>query len=578
MQASIQNKLLSIVVVFLLGFVIYSTVVHRTMPSTLEESDYRDVIEMKDLVADVLPPPLYAIESLLVALQAARETDKVQLTKLRESWQKLERDYAERQSFWTQRLAPGTLRVALLETSRRGAERMFNIGDAQVWPAIEAGDAARLQKALDELESTYREHRIAVDAVVSLADKQAQSSTAGAATTISQRKLMLLALGGLITLIGGALALAVARNISRRAQHMADALRRIASGDLTERAEDRGKDELGEIAQQLNHTLDAIERVFAEVRHVAHTLADAAARLASNSDQLSHGAQQQAASLEETAASLEEITATVKQSAGNAQQANTVALGSRDVAERGGGVVAQAISAMDEITKASRRIGDIITTIDEIALQTNLLALNAAVEAARAGEQGRGFAVVASEVGNLAQRSAAAAKEVKTLIQDSLERIQAGHQLVGESGRALNDIIVSVKKVTDIVGEIAEAAREQSIGVDQVNQAVSQMDQVTQNSAGQTDQLSHTAQGLAESASHLKKLMLRFRLNGEAATAAAGSGSRNSPAGSSRRRGQGRPLEMREADHDFVAAAPANANASDSDEFEVLSSGGSHGA
>jgi methyl-accepting chemotaxis protein len=249
------------------------------------------------------------------------------------------------------------------------------------------------------------------------------------------------------------------------------------------------------------------------VSSVTHALWSAATNLARSSDQISQGAQQQAASLEETAASLEEITATVKQSAQNAQQADQVALGSRDVAERGGTVVSGAISAMDEITKASRRIGDIITTIDEIALQTNLLALNAAVEAARAGEQGRGFAVVASEVGNLAQRSAAAAKEVKSLIQDSLGRIQTGHQLVGESGRALNDIIQSVKSVTHIVGEIASASREQSIGVDQVNQAVSQMDQVTQSNAAQTDQLSHTAQGLAEHAEQLRNLLTRFQLS-----------------------------------------------------------------
>jgi methyl-accepting chemotaxis protein len=173
---------------------------------------------------------------------------------------------------------------------------------------------------------------------------------------------------------------------------------------------------------------------------------------------------------------------------------------------------------MEGITTASRRIGDIITTIDEIALQTNLLALNAAVEAARAGEQGRGFAVVASEVGNLAQRSASAAKEVKTLIRDSLERIDTGHTLVGESGRALSDIIVAVKQVTEIVAQIASGSREQSLGVEQVNQAIAQMDQVTQASAGQTDDLAHTAAQLAASASHLTGLLSRFQLRDKAET------------------------------------------------------------
>jgi methyl-accepting chemotaxis protein len=247
-------------------------------------------------------------------------------------------------------------------------------------------------------------------------------------------------------------------------------------------------------------------------------------------------------------------------------------MSSRDVAERGGSVVTGAISAMDEITKSSRRIGDIITTIDEIALQTNLLALNAAVEAARAGEQGRGFAVVAAEVGNLAQRSAAAAKEVKTLIQDSLERIDAGHELVGESGRALSDIILSVKKVTDIVGEIASASREQSIGVDQVNQAVSQMDQVTQSNAAQTEELSHTAADLSGNAERLRNLLAGFTLR-DGGGIAAMVASRPNPAAR-------RPVP-RAKPTDFGAVQPhftqPTANRNDGSDFEVLSAGSDRG-
>ena len=577
-SASIQTKILSIVAVFVIGFTIHSTVVHRTTPETLEQSDYRDVMNMKDLIADSLPPPVYVVEPYMVALEAARETDKQELARLRERWRKLEQDYTTRMAYWTDHLPAGALRTALVETSRRSSERLLNLGNSQLWPALDAGDRARAEAAATDMKSAFTENRQAILDMIALADKAVQDNAAAAASTIGGRKLMLLGLGLLITVSGMLVAVAISRSIARRSRQMVGILDCVAKGDLSQRAEVAANDELGHMARQLNGTLESIERVFAEVREISGSLAETASSLAQSSDQISQGAQQQAASLEETAASLEEITATVKQSAGNAQQADSVAVGSRDVAERGGSVVAGAISAMDEITKASRRIGDIITTIDEIALQTNLLALNAAVEAARAGEQGRGFAVVASEVGNLAQRSAAAAKEVKALIQDSLERIQAGHELVGESGRALNDIIISVKKVTDIVGEIASAAREQSIGVDQVNQAVSQMDQVTQSNAAQTDQLSHTAQGLAEHAENLKKLLLRFQLSASVERSWGGGVAAPSdvPALPRRKRAARKAaLPAAGTMYDFDAPQPA-ANDNDGEqagEFEVLSSG-----
>jgi len=257
----------------------------------------------------------------------------------------------------------------------------------------------------------------------------------------------------------------------------------------------------------------------------------------------------------------------VKQSAGNAQQASQLALSSRDVAEKGGDVVGDAVRAMNEIMKSSRRIGDIITTIDEVALQTNLLALNAAVEAARAGELGRGFAVVAAEVGNLAQRSAAAAKEVKTLIQDSLQRVEAGHSLVDQSGRSLNEIILSVKKVTDVVGEIAAASREQSVGVDQVNQAVSQMDQVTQTNAAQTQELTRTAENLADSATRLRELVERFQLSGAGEPPSASRGKRPRGGSGNELKRVARKAAAPENDNHAV---PVYGQAASGQDFEVV--------
>jgi methyl-accepting chemotaxis protein len=240
----------------------------------------------------------------------------------------------------------------------------------------------------------------------------------------------------------------------------------------------------------------------------SHRLSEAAGQHAS-------AAEEQASALEETAASLEELAGTVKQTADNARQANQLAVSSREAAERGGQVVSSAVASMQGITQASRKIVEIITVIDEIAFQTNLLALNAAVEAARAGEQGRGFAVVAAEVRNLAQRSASAAKEIKALIQDTVQKVEGGSELVTRSGQTLSEIVTSVKRVADLIAEIAAATGEQASGIDQVNRAVAQMDQVTQASTAQTERLSATAESLAGQARRLQELVGRFRLGEE---------------------------------------------------------------
>jgi methyl-accepting chemotaxis protein len=330
------------------------------------------------------------------------------------------------------------------------------------------------------------------------------------------------------------LRVAIARAIARPLVRAVDVLEAIAAGDFTRRLDVESGDELGRLATALNRALEGVRAALQDVRMAAHEAAAVSRQLSVASDRLGSGVQQQAASLEETASSLEEITGTVKQTADNARQANQLAAGARDIADRGGQVVATAVEAMAAINQASKKIADIITTIDEIAFQTNLLALNAAVEAARAGEQGRGFAVVAAEVRNLAQRSATAAKEIKALIHDSVGKVEAGSDLVNQSGRTLEDIVGSVKRVTDIIAEIAAASGEQSTGIDQVNRAVNEMDQAVHANATQTEELSSTAQALASRAHELQALVGRFTLSApENGTPSSRSGASSDVVGSS---------------------------------------------
>jgi methyl-accepting chemotaxis protein len=322
----------------------------------------------------------------------------------------------------------------------------------------------------------------------------------------------------LIALLGAAavvgLAWVVTRSIVRPIEATSKTMADIADGegDLTRRLPATSRDEVGDLERAFNRFAIRMHDLIVQVRDSAAGVATASQELTSVSDTISASAQEQAASLEQTAASLEEITATVKQNAENAKQASQLASAARDVAEKGGTVVANAVDAMGAINGSSRRIADITTTIDEIAFQTNLLALNAAVEAARAGEQGRGFAVVAAEVRSLAQRSAQAAKEIKGLIEDSVHNVDDGTRLVNQSGATLEEIVTAVKRVTDIVAEIAAASREQSTGVEEVNKAVTQMDHATQSNAAQTEELSATAGQLADQSRDVFASVQRFKL------------------------------------------------------------------
>jgi len=289
----------------------------------------------------------------------------------------------------------------------------------------------------------------------------------------------------------------------------------IAAGDLTHTVQVRSTDEMGQLLTGLGKMQDNLMKTVSTVRHGSEAIATATKQIAAGNLDLSARTEQQAAALEETAASMEELTSTVKHNADNARQATTLAGNASDIAGQGNEVVSRVVLTMDEIKESSAKITEIVGIIDSIAFQTNILALNAAVEAARAGEQGRGFAVVASEVRTLAQRSSSAAKEIKTLIMHSVDRVQSGSVLVHQAGETMSEIIGAVKRVTDIMGEISAASSEQSSGIDQVSRAVTQMDEATQQNAALVEQASAAAQSLELQALSLKDAVAVFKIAGE---------------------------------------------------------------
>ncbi len=382
-----------------------------------------------------------------------------------------------------------------------------------IYKAKAAGDdaeAARLIEVYLPLGAGYQSalqdlvemQRTSIDGMARDVDELAQAS----------RRLMGV-LGVLATVFGMACAWLLTRSITRPLSQAVKVAETVASGDLGSTIVVNSQDETGQLMQALKAMNDSLAQVVGEVRQGTDTIAMASGQIAAGNHDLSSRTEEQASSLEETAASMEELTSTVKQNAHNARQANQLAVSASSVAVRGGSVVAEVVGTMGAINASSRKIVDIIGVIDGIAFQTNILALNAAVEAARAGEQGRGFAVVAAEVRNLAQRSAAAAKEIKTLIDDSVDKVEEGSKQVAEAGKTMDEIVDSVKRVTDIMAEISAASQEQTSGIEQINQAITQMDQVTQQNAALVEEAAAAAASLQEQASGLSQVVSVFKLD-----------------------------------------------------------------
>ena len=379
---------------------------------------------------------------------------------------------------------------------------------------------------------------------------------------IESGRFVMFAMGSVVALLGALFAWWLTRSITRQIGGEPDyavaVVREIAAGNLSvEVAMRRGDD--SSLLAAMKGMRDSLARIVGEVRKGVESVSTASSQIAAGNTDLSSRTEEQASSLQQTAASMEQLTSTVKLSAENAKQADQLAAAASGAAGKGGEVVSQVVATMDQISAASKKIGEIITVIDSIAFQTNILALNAAVEAARAGEQGRGFAVVAAEVRTLAQRSAHAAREIKSMITDSVQRVESGSTLVNAAGASMTEIVSQVKRVTDLVGEISSASQEQSSGIGQVNEAIAQMDRVTQQNAALVEQSAAAAQSLKDQAARLIEAVAVFRLSGQETERVISTLKAPAPVSSASRQGKGNAAQQRKV----VAQKPASKPASD---------------
>jgi methyl-accepting chemotaxis protein len=390
---------------------------------------------------------------------------------------------------------------------------------ARVIAAGEKGDLAAAQGLVRDGLKAFDAASLALKALAEYNDRQAQEDVAQIATLFGNGRIVTGALVSFALLLAAALAWMLARAIALPLQQAVVVAQAVAGGDLTREVHANGTDELAQLQRSLGRMVTQLRTLVAQVHAGVESVGTASGQIASGNLDLSQRTEEQAANLQQTTASMEELTATVQQNAANARTASQLALQATQLAGRGGQVVGEVVTAMADIATSSSRIADILGVIDGIAFQTNILALNAAVEAARAGEQGRGFAVVAAEVRALAQRSSQAAREIKALIEGSVARVNVGSELVGKAGQAMSEIVAQIGKVNELVGEITAASDEQSRGIAQIGQAVSQLDQVTQQNAALVEESAAAADSMKAQALRLLETVAVFNVGTGGATA-----------------------------------------------------------
>jgi methyl-accepting chemotaxis protein len=479
---------------------------------------YKAIAREMDLRSDILPPPEFIVETHLTVLQIenALRSDPTRMDELVKRLDGLKHDYDDRQSYWKETLPNTTplekqIREAILTASKDPAAKYFQVLFDEFLPAIQRKDDRRVNQLIStELDPLYRQHKAAIEQLADLTEKSQSLREQDAKQRIAARVTLLIAgiALSLVLILGVGVYIIV--SITAPLQGAVLALQKVAGRDLTASLEVANDDEIGAMAVAFNVAVGAIRNGFVDAGDVAKRVSQTSNELTAAAQRLSDGTQSQASGIVETSASLEQLTATVKHTADNAVQARDLSRAAADTAAEGIEVTNSAIRAMEEISAASAKIGDITLSIDEIAFHTNILAVNAAIEAAKAGELGNGFAVVAVEVRSLAQRSAAAVREINHLIKDAVAKVGYGSAQVNRSGKTLLEIVHSVKRVASVVAEISNACSEQSLAIDNVNQAVSSMDAVTQVNAAQSEELSATAKHLLLNSAELEATVRSF--------------------------------------------------------------------
>ena len=463
----------------------------------------------KDVVADILPPPLYLIELRLVLSEAVEGT--MPLDQAQKQVTRLVGEYEARVAHWMKN-PPYGLEKQLFGRQHLAAQKFIAAARDQVMPALAKNDAEAAHAQLVQAHALYLEHRDGVDETAVVGSKLADDSIAAftaIGNEVSRTSWTVLAVALVVLVLVSGPVLASIRKPIAECTRIAQ---EVASGNLYANIQRTRKDEIGVLQEALMAMQTALRQMVGAVRTSSEDITHSSAEIAHGGMDLSTRTESAAASLEEAAAAMEQLTATVSQNTESARQANQLAASAATVAARGGQLVGQVVTTMEGIDDSSRKIVDIIGVINSIAFQTNILALNAAVEAARAGEQGRGFAVVASEVRLLAQRSAEAAKEIKALIDASVGRVESGSKLVRDAGTTMTEIVYQVQRVSDIIAEITAAASEQGLGIGQINEAVARLDQMTQENSALVEESAASAENLNRSALGLNKLVSAFRL------------------------------------------------------------------
>ncbi len=473
--------------------------------------DANAVFVAKDVVADILPPPMYLIELRLVLSQALEGT--ISHAEAAKQFGRVVGEYDERVRHWTDN-PPHGLERQLLGRQHEAGRRFIAAARSRIIERLQAGDDAAARDNLAAVDKLYLEHRAGVDETVAAGNRFAAESIAAFDAEHAWSTRIALA----VALAAVALVLLMDRLVLRSIQPPVDACtrlaRQIADGDLRPREGTglRRSDSIGQLEAALSEMKQRLASIVSGVRSSADSVAVASGQIAQGNHDLSQRTEQQASALEQTASSMDHLGTTVARNADNAQRANQLARDASALAVKGGEVVGHVVDTMKGINDSSKKIADIIGVIDGIAFQTNILALNAAVEAARAGDHGRGFAVVAAEVRTLAGRSADAAREIRGLISASVERVERGTALVDQAGLTMTEMVGSIRSVTDLMGQISVASSEQSAGVAQVGQAVSQMDRSTQQNAALVEQSAAAAESLKDQAQQLVRAVAVFQL------------------------------------------------------------------